>query len=73
MDRLPHDQFERDGLLAVPNFFDAATANALRAKAVRLAEEMDLTNHPRTVFVTRDDEVRSAGPTPPPPLDTALH
>jgi phytanoyl-CoA hydroxylase len=37
------------------DFFDADTAAALRARALQLADGVDLTGHPRTVFVTRDD------------------
>jgi len=52
----PWSQFERDGLIAVPDFFDVATAAKLRERAKKMALEMDLTNHPRAVFVTGDEQ-----------------
>jgi len=45
-------QFEREGYLVLPDFFSAATAAQLKAHVDTLVSQVDLSNHPRTVFKT---------------------
>ncbi|KAJ3347287.1 hypothetical protein HDU83_002205 [Entophlyctis luteolus] len=44
--------FERDGFVAIPNFFSAADCASLIARAKLLVDRFDPTDHPKTTFNT---------------------
>ncbi|KAI8922808.1 hypothetical protein BC831DRAFT_474226 [Entophlyctis helioformis] len=50
------EQFDRDGFLAVPDFFSLQEAAELKAAAARQLDAIDLSTHPKTRFVTGDDQ-----------------
>jgi ectoine hydroxylase-related dioxygenase (phytanoyl-CoA dioxygenase family) len=45
-------QFERDGYLVLPDFFNVSTADTLKRHIDTLVAGIDLASHPRTVFKT---------------------
>ncbi|KAI8975465.1 hypothetical protein BDF20DRAFT_914392 [Mycotypha africana] len=49
-------QFDRDGCLAIPNFFTSVKAQELRTAAENLLENLSLDGHPMTKFTTGTTE-----------------
>ncbi|KAL1408540.1 hypothetical protein Q8F55_005352 [Vanrija albida] len=54
-------QWEEDGYLVLPSFFDAAETGEMLARAHTLLDEFDVTGHPMTVFSTGSDEAKHVG------------
>ncbi|KAI9144397.1 hypothetical protein BKA69DRAFT_1057324 [Paraphysoderma sedebokerense] len=55
------EQFDRQGYLIIPDFFDKDTALKLKARADVLLSELDLKNHPLTKFSTGQNDSKHVG------------
>uniref|UniRef100_A0A8R1DTX7 Phytanoyl-CoA dioxygenase domain-containing protein 1 homolog n=1 Tax=Caenorhabditis japonica TaxID=281687 RepID=A0A8R1DTX7_CAEJA len=54
------EKFERDGFAVIDNVFDDAEIEEMKTAISRIVDEMELSEHPRSVFSTYDEDKHSA-------------
>jgi hypothetical protein len=59
MDASAREQFERDGFVVLPSIFSDVELNELKTEMAHIVDEMNVDDHPLSIFTTYDEKKAS--------------